>query len=114
MSRQSYEYETFTSLDAVIATGTGDEVGFVKRPGHLIPSRFTWTIATTGAPVSFTANLEGCIGDPDVVANWFVIDIATAVGMRHVVNKVVDYLRINLDALAGGVNPTVTGLIFAE
>ena len=114
MPRSSFEREPFTSLNAVTATGAGDEVGFVARPGYGVPTDFTWTVEDTGSPTSKAVDLEGCIGDPDVAANWFVVDTTTGNGMRHVVNKMVRFLRANLTSLVGGTSPTVTAIIMAK
>ena len=106
MVRESYEQQPFTSIDASTAAApiTGDEVGFPPRPGRGFPRNFTWTTDVVGGPSIIDADLEGAIDDPDVDANWFVVDTAAATvdEVRHVVDKVVRHLRVKLKTRTGG------------
>jgi len=115
MARESYENnEPFVSLNAVTATGDGDEVGFLPRQGEGgFPRTYTWETIITGGPSAVSIELEGCIGDPDTDANWLVVDTSTVVGgeRKFVVDKKVRYLRAALQTLTGGTSPTVTAKI---
>ena len=104
MARKSYDREPFTSLTAVTATATGDEVGFVPRGYRGFPEKYSWDVKVTGAPSAVSVVLEGNIGDPDVAADWFVVDTSTITTseLRHVTDKIVRYLRAKLNTLTGG------------
>ena len=96
-------------LNAATATGA-------SNPLDLQPPKLAHTVqATMGGDVVATAvtvDLEGSVDG----ASWFTLashaftaaEITAEKSMFHVVNKVVSCVRVNITALTGGTNPTVS------
>jgi hypothetical protein len=92
----------FTTLVASGATSAFD----VSR---VSPHKHTVQWVTTGSPATCTLSLEASISGP--TGPWASISgdqTCTSSSMFHVVERSVDYIRINLTALTGGSSPTVT------
>ncbi len=91
-----------TLLNQVTVTGAGNSVDLM----HTYKD-YSWQIELTGSPTSIEVRLEGSIDG----TNWGILDLITdpsAAGLRHVVNKPIQYIRANVVTLSGGTNPTVT------
>lgn len=90
-----------TLASAQSITGTGSETTF-----STLICNHTWTVKTTGTPTSVTVLLEGSLDNTD----FFTLDTSNelTIGMRHIKDKCVKYIRSNITTLSGGSTPTVT------
>ena len=101
-----------TSFSAKTTTGT--VTGFAIVPSALGhgPLLITHSVEYPGTPpTTFTADLEGCIDDPTVEANWYKIGTgitqASTVLAETVTSKGVRFVRQKVSAIAtpnGGVS----------
>lgn len=104
---------TGTSLSAVTAAPTaGDE--FALQPlGGDDAHDISWTVEFLGtAPAAQQTDLEGCIDDPTVAANWFQLDTYNALTktLRFVAAKAVRLVRARLVSITtpgGGVTSKI-------
>ena len=82
----------FTNGSTVAPSGAYD-IGFLA-------AQHTWMMDFTGSPGTVSIILQGTIDG----ANWFNLDTytGTADTMRHVVNKPVRKIRVDIDALDTG------------
>ena len=95
-------------LDAVTSTGEGGE-----RPLRQDVASHTYQVNTTGDPSAGVVDLEGSLDG----VNWLQLDrmtidageITADTAIRHVIEKVVNNVRLNLITLTAGTAPTVTG-----
>ena len=97
----------FTSLNAVTATGAGIAHGVGNR------TKLSYQVKTTGSPTSWSVDLEGTIDG----TNWVVMDTLAstdATMIKTPINAGLFLVRLNLTALVGGTNPTVTGTVLAK
>ncbi len=91
---------TVDKLASVTTSSTFD----VSR---LAPSKHTVAVVPSGSPTGCSIKLEGSLDG----TTWFDLSGAqtcTSNVMVHVVDKPVDYVRVNLTALSGGTSPSVT------
>jgi hypothetical protein len=89
----------FTSLDAVTATGVGEE-----RDLETSLRYHTAHLVTTGSPSSVDVALQGSLDG----TNWVHLATLSAGALVTSNNHVVRYIRAELHTLSGGSSPTVT------
>jgi hypothetical protein len=79
--------------ESTIAASTVYDIGFLA-------SEHTWMLDFTGSPTSVSIAFQGTIDG----ANWFALDTYTGTTdtMRHVVNKPVRKIRVDLATLDTG------------
>ena len=98
-----------TFLDEVEATGASS----IKALPFLV-AKHTVQVTTTGEPTAVTVDLEGSLDG----VTFFVLsshafsgaEITAEAAMFHVVDKPVNFVRLDLTTLTGGTDPTVTAL----
>ncbi len=108
----SHGYNPFAAQNATGQTAAFNWLSTTTTAGH-IPLWMTFQVVTTGGPATCTLNVQGSLDN----INWFDLSgnqTCTSSLMFHVVNKPVQYVRINLSALTGGTSPTVTTTVFGE
>lgn len=115
----AYTGTPYTSLSAATAAGPGTVYAVMPSPFS-----FTWTVATSGTVTAATVNFEGSICTAaQIAANtagcWFQLDQAVNTDtqwssgeMRHVVNKGINFIRLNLISISGGGSITGTIALF--
>jgi hypothetical protein len=103
----AYTGYPYASLNAANSAGPGTI--YSVQP---MMYSYTWTVAASGTISAATINFEGSLDG----ATWYMLDQAantdanwSAGEMRHVVNKPINFLRLNLVSIVGG--GTVTGKI---
>lgn len=86
---------------------------------QFMPKNHTWATSMTGGPTALSATLQGSIDDID----WYILDTSTDVAgviydsagadsgkvgeMRHVVNKPVKFLRVDVATFTNGTTISV-------
>ena len=101
---------TFTGAfwdNAALAVGTSPVASFVYNTRPESYSVFTVQVSTTGAPASYSVQLEGSMDK----FKWTVIGTAvTADGVyaETTANIFYPYIRGNITAVSGGASPKIT------
>lgn len=102
----------FTSLNAVAATGVGNECRFGRARGL-----HNMQVKVTGAPTGCVVALEGSL---DLGVTWGVLatwDITKSYGSGDFVSAAANLqerIRAHLTTLSGGTSPTVTAIIVSD
>lgn len=105
---------TIAPLTAV-GVGIGDNTAAQLKFADLIVARdkVTMVATVTGAPTSFSLNLEGSLDG----LTWEVLGTLTQASAPlalHSTGKAYTKFRANLTAIAGGTSPTVSALFAAS
>ena len=102
-----YSYNTEELFDFGTLTTTGTTASRDTKNGF---DKWTWHILTDASASNTTVRLEGSIDD----TNWFILDEWEGTGntMRHIVNKPVRYIRINVVSMgdASSISVMVWGI----